>query len=250
DMYDGMMDACEYAGGAIIGGDVVRSDTFFVTVALEGVCDVGSHVMSRGAARVGDLIGVTGHLGCSAGGLALLLEDDTDRADSDESRAHLIRAHNRPLPRVEEGRLLRDISVRCAMDVSDGLTADLGKLCAASGVSAVVEVENLPADRHLRNTFPGGWREFALGGGEDYEIVFTASAGIMEVASERLGERVSVIGRIEEGYGSEIIETDHLHTSPIPFKEEGNAQSSPVRILDADGRSLELKSGGWDHFGV
>ena len=199
EMYDGMMEACEYAGGAIIGGDVVRSDTFFVTVALEGVCDAGSHALSRGAARVGDLIGVTGHLGCSAGGLALLLEAEAGRGVSDESRAHLIGAHNRPLPRVEEGKALREIGARCAMDVSDGLTADLGKLCAASGVSAVVEADRLPADDHLKRTFPDRWREFALGGGEDYEIVFTADAGIMEASLRTAGRDISVIGRDRGG---------------------------------------------------
>ena len=222
-MYDGMMDACEYAGGAIIGGDVVRSDTFFVTVALEGVCRPESHVLSRDAARVGDLIGVTGHLGCSAGGLALLMDPGRGRGVSSESRSHLIGAHNRPIPRVAEGRALRDLGVRCAMDVSDGLTADLGKLCAASGVSAVVEVERLPADDYLKNAFPDRWLEFALEGGEDYEIIFTAEAEIMEKAAELPGTRVSVIGRIEEGDG-------------------------PVRILDANDEVIEVKSGGWDHF--
>ena len=222
-MYDGMMEACEYAGGAIIGGDVVRSNTFFVTVALEGICDAESHVLSRGAARAGDLIGVTGRLGCSAGGLALLLDAEAGRGVSDESRVYLTTAHNRPLPRVAEGRTLREIGVRCAMDVSDGLTADLGKLCAASGVSAVVKSDRLPADDHLKQTFPDRWLEFALGGGEDYEIVFTADAGIMEAVSERLGERISVIGGIEAGDGS-------------------------VRILDSDGNEIETGPGGWDHF--
>ena len=223
EMYNGMMEACEYAGGAIIGGDVVRSDTFFVTVALEGVCDMGSHVLSRGSAQVGDLIGVTGHLGCSAGGLALLLEADAGRGVSGESRAHLVGAHNRPLPRVAEGKALRELGVRCAMDVSDGLTADLGKMCAASGVSAVVEVERLPADCHLKSAFPGGWRELALGGGEDYEIVFTAKPDVMEAASERLGEGISVIGRIEKGIGA-------------------------VKIVDSEENEIVVGSGGWDHF--
>lgn len=222
-MYDGMMEACEYAGGAIIGGDVVRSDTFFITVALEGVCDTGSHALSRGSARVGDLIGVTGHLGSSAGGLALLLDADAGRGVSDESRAHLVEAHNRPLPRVAEGRMLRELGVRCAMDVSDGLTADLGKLCVASGVSAVVEVERLPADDHLKGAFPGRWLELALGGGEDYEILFTANADVMESAAERLGEGISIIGRIEEGDGA-------------------------VKIVDSDGSEIVVGSGGWDHF--
>ena len=223
EMYDGMMEACEYAGGAIIGGDVVRSDTFFVTVALEGVCSPETHVLSRGSARVGDLIGVTGHLGCSAGGLTILLEPEAARNTPDDSMTHLTQAHNRPIPRVAEGRALRDLGVRCAMDVSDGLTADLGKLCAASGVSAVVEVETLPADDHLKSAFPDRWLEYALEGGEDYEIIFTAEADIMEKATELPGARVTIIGRIEDGDGT-------------------------VRILDANDEAIEVKSGGWDHF--
>ncbi len=223
EMYDGMMDACEYAGGAIIGGDVVRSNTFFVTVALEGVCDAETHVLARGAARRGDLVGVTGHLGCSAGGLRLLLNPQAGRGISDESRTHLVGTHNRPMPRVAEGNALRELGARCAMDVSDGLTADLGKLCTASGVSAVVEVERLPADYHLKSAFPSRWLDFALGGGEDYEIIFTADRDTMESAVAQLGERVSVIGRIEDGDGS-------------------------VRVLDSDGNEIEVESGGWDHF--
>ena len=254
-MYDGMMEERQYAGGAIIGGDIVRSDTFFVTVALEGVCEAGSHVLSRSSARVGDLIGVTGHLGCSAGGLALLLDADAGRGVSDEPRAHLILAHNRPRARVAEGGMLRELGVRCAMDVSDGLTADLGKLCTASGVSAVVEADRLPADSYLKGAFPDRWREFALGGGEDYEIVFTADVDVMEVVSERLGDVISIIGRIEEESG---MEGSHPHPNPLPSRERGLSlppprerglsRPSPVRILDSDGNDIEIGPGGWDHF--
>ena len=253
-MYDGMMEACKYAGGAIIGGDVVRSDTFFVTVALEGVCGAESAVMSRSAARVGDLIGVTGRLGSSAGGLALLLDAEAvGRGVSEEARAHLVEAHNRPIARVAEGIALRELGVRCAMDVSDGLAADLGKLCAASGVSAVVYADRLPAEGYLREAFPNRWREFALGGGEDYEIVFTADADVMEAAAERLGEGVRVIGRIEEG------DDDHPHPNLPPSRGKGSphassrgrglSQSSRVRVVDSEGNEIETGSGGWDHFG-
>ena len=266
DMYDGMMDERQYAGGAIIGGDVVRSDTFFVTVALEGVCGVESAVMSRSAARVGDLIGVTGRLGSSAGGLTLLLDAEARRDVSEEARAHLIQAHNRPLARVAEGIALRELGVRCAMDVSDGLTADLGKLCAASRVSAVVEADRLPVEGYLKEVFPNRWREFALGGGEDYEIVFTADGDVME-AAERLGEGVSVIGRIEEGVhphpnlppsrGKELLDTSaspsrgkELLDTPVDSSREKELwQPSRVRVLDSEGNEIETGAGGWDHFG-
>ena len=274
--YDGMMEACEYGGGAIIGGDVVRSETFFVTVALEGVCGMDTPVMSRGAARVGDLVGVTGQLGSSAGGLALLLDAEAGRGVSDEAKRRLVKAHNRPMPRVTEGIALRDAGVRCAMDVSDGLTADLGKLCAASGVSAMVEVERLPADDYLKAAFPDRWRDFALGGGEDYEIVFTATADIMEKAAERLGDGIRVIGRIEEEGGMEGIGTGPphpnlppsrgkgllhtpvnpsrgkglLHTPARASRGKGLSPSARVRIVDGDGGAVEIASGGWDHFGA
>ncbi len=223
-MYDGMMEACEYAGGAIIGGDVVRSDAFFVTVALEGVCEPESRVLSRGAATACDLIGVTGHLGSSAGGLALLLEPERARRVSRESEERLLEAHNRPMPRVREGTALRELGVRCAMDVSDGLVADLGKLCAASGVSATVNAHSLPVHAILKEAFPDRWLEFALGGGEDYEIVFAASEAVMASAVELLGDMISVIGRIEE-------------------EGEGG-----VSVLDEEGETVEATSSGWDHF--
>ena len=224
DMYGGMMDACEYAGGALIGGDVVRSETFFVSVALEGVGVSDGPVLSRRAAKPGDMLGVTGRLGSSAGGLALLLEEGSGDGLSRESREGLVKAHNRPVPRVAEGRALRRLGVRCAMDVSDGLLTDLSKLCAASGVSATVELDSLPTDGGLKAAFPDRWRDMALGGGEDYELIFTADSDTMQSAMSALGKVVSVIGRIERG-------------------------GRPVRVVDGEGREVSAASAGWDHFG-
>ena len=221
EMYDGMMDALEYSGGALVGGDIVRSDTFFVSVSLEGLSAPDGATLRRDAARPGDAIGVTGHLGCSAAGLRLLLYGD-DAHLEDATRDHLVAAHNRPLPRVAEGTALARVGVRCAMDVSDGLAADLAKLCAASGVSARIEASRLPADVHLRTAFPQEWAPLALTGGEDYELVFTADAETMDAAKRELGAAVSVIGEIGAGAG--------------------------VTAVDADGREVALASGGWDHF--
>ena len=69
EMYAGMMDVLELTGGALIGGDVVRSDTFFVSVSLEAFAEAGARVLRRDSARAGDAIAVTGSLGSSAGGL-------------------------------------------------------------------------------------------------------------------------------------------------------------------------------------
>ena len=186
EMYAGMMDALEYAGGALVGGDVVRSDTFFVSVSLEGLSAPDGATLRRDAAKPGDSIGVTGNLGSSAAGLRLLLdpESPTSRGIGDETRERLVSAHNRPLPCVSEGMALARIGVRCAMDISDGLVADLSKLCAASGVSARIETSRLPADRHLKTAFPNDWTRLEL------------------------GEAVSVIGEIGAGAGVTALDGD------------------------------------------
>ena len=226
-MYAGMMDACERFGGALVGGDVVRSDAFFVTVALEGIAESGAEVMSRSAARTGDLVAVTGDVGASAGGLRILLDPDAAANGSDAAaRRRLVNRHNRPTPRVSEGLALREAGVRCAMDVSDGLTADLAKLCAASGAAAVVRADAVPTDPALRAAFPDEWLDMALGGGEDYELLICADERTMNAARERLGDGLTVVGEIE------------------PHRADG----ARVRVVGADGAAIKVKSGGWEHF--
>ncbi len=223
EMYTGMIDACQYAGGALIGGDIVRSETFFVTVALEGVAEVGATVLARNAAQPGDAIAVTGTLGSAAGGLRLLLDPSIGERVPDETRQSLITAHNRPTPRVSEGLALRRLGVRCAMDISDGLVADLGKLCDSSRLSGRINAEDIPVSELLHSTFPEDWLDLALGGGEDYELVFTASDRTMASVVDRLGDLVTVIGRVESG---------------VPG----------VTVVNSAGRRIRPEATGWDHF--
>ena len=223
EMYDGMMDVLECTGGALVGGDVVRSQTFFVSVSLEGISESRAQVMRRDSARPGDAVAVTGHLGCSAGGLRLILGESASSHLDSTTRCHLTTAHNRPQPRVAEGIALRKLGVKCAMDVSDGLTADLAKMCAASGLSARIEADKVPADTHLKAAFPTDWLQLALGGGEDYELVFCADDLTMERVVSELGPIVSVIGRIAD-------------------------KGTGVTVVDADGDEIKVHTSGWDHF--
>ena len=225
EMYAGMMEAHARYGGALVGGDVVKSPTFFVTVALEGAAhtrDGRECLLTRDSARPGDVIAVTGHLGCSAGGLRMMTDGLESSMDAVTAR-HLREAHNRPAPRVAEGAALAAAGVRAAMDVSDGLVADLGKMCVASGVGAVLGGAHLAADDCLRRAFPGEWLELALCGGEDYELLFTAPPDVLESAVRAVEIPVHVIGEIVEGPPS-------------------------VRVLDAAGREVGFAAGGWDHF--
>ena len=222
-MYSGMMDACEAGGCAIVGGDIVGSDTLFVTVALQGVAGPNATLLTRGAASEGDVLAVTGHLGSSAGGLRLLLDPKEAPGISQQARALLIAAHTRPELRTQAGQTLQRLGVRCAMDVSDGLVADVGKLCAASGVSASIDIDAVPVHPCLVEAFPDSWRALALTGGEDYELVFTADQVTMRAVVNELGDLVTIIGSIEPGDGS-------------------------VRVEDASGRRVRIEGTGWDHF--
>jgi len=224
-MYRGILDACDLYGGAIVGGDIVHSPVLFVTVAMHGVAmarkETGATpLLTRGSAAPGNKIAVTGSLGCSAGGLRMMLEG---LSLDEEIAYHLRNAHNRPVPRVQQGLLLVRRGVVTAMDISDGLVEDLGKLCKASGVGAVIHSDLVPADSFLRRAYPDDWLSLALSGGEDYELMFTAPPELMDSVAKEMGVPVTIIGDVV-------------------------AEPREVRIVDQNGCAIPVKQGGWDHF--
>ncbi|MBM3933480.1 MAG: thiamine-phosphate kinase [SAR202 cluster bacterium] len=223
-MYEGMLDALDAHGGAIVGGDIVSSPVFFITVSLTGAAQLSPAgaplLLRRDAARPGDLIAVTGPLGCSGGGLRVVLEGlSLDPATS----AHLRAAHYRPTPRVREGAALARHGVLAGMDISDGLFDDLGKLCRTSGVGARVQASSIPIDDTLRSAFPDHCLSLALSGGEDYELLVAAPARIIESVIRAGKVPLHVIGEIVS-------------------REQG------VKVLGPDGQDISPRRGGWDHF--
>ena len=233
EMYRGMLEACHMSGGAIVGGDIVRSPVFFLTAALEGTSVVPDKdgapprvLLTRDSAAAGDKIAVTGSLGCSAGGLRMFIEGAGGveaRAYDSETADHLKAAHNRPAPRVPQGIALARHGVSAAMDISDGLVDDLDKLCKASGVRAAIHADRVPADAFLRRAYPNDWLALALAGGEDYELLFTARERVIEAVAPLLDLPVSVIGDVVEG-------------------------TPEVLVLDLEGNPTPIEQGGWDHF--
>lgn len=221
DLYEGMLELGREYGVEIIGGDVVRSPVAFITIALTGVND--GELLLRSATRPGDQVVVTGWLGSSAGGLDLMQRGDSSA--SDEAVEYLKEAHRRPRPCVAEGRALSREGVKAAIDVSDGLLDDLGKMCQASGVAAIIKQDHVPFHPALEEVFPERYLEFALGGGEDYQLLFTAPPSVMERVRPFIPICASVMGEITEG---------------TPGK---------VTLLDAQGNETMPPKGGWDHFG-
>jgi thiamine-monophosphate kinase len=244
---------------ALIGGDTTQGPLSITVTALGFV--PRDSALTRGGACVGDAVFVTGTLGDAAGALRLLRDPNEShpprspflRKGEEELHplpqeggrraaaggctagfrqdvmqdvlAGLLARLNRPEPRIAAGRALRGLASAC-IDVSDGLLADLGHVCAASGVGAELDADALPLSSVLVANFDAdACRQFALSGGDDYELCFTApSAREKEVveALARAGCGVTRIGRIVAGSG--------------------------VRVLDAGANEIEVARVGWEHF--
>lgn len=162
----------------LVGGDTVRGP-LVVTVQVMGLVEAGT-ALRRSGAQVGDAIFLTRMTGDAAAGLELLKSHQT----TTEATAYLVQRFLRPTPRVEQGRALR-LHAHAAMDVSDGLLIDLHRLCAASGVGAELDLTSSMLSPELRSVFDEdrAW-EFALGGGDDYELLYTMPAAKTDLGAQ------------------------------------------------------------------
>ena len=154
--YRGLLGLAASHSIALAGGDLASFDSVIADVMCCGRVPKGKALL-RSAARPGDYLYVTGSLGASAAGLRL-------------GKGRHFKRHLRPTPRVAIGQALLALGVRCCMDISDGLSLDLARLCKESAVSAELGGE-LPLA-------PGASEQDGLSGGEDYELLFTAPAKI------------------------------------------------------------------------
>ncbi|MCW2869234.1 thiamine-phosphate kinase [Actinacidiphila oryziradicis] len=211
ELMDGIRDECQVAGAAVAGGDVVRGDTIMVSITALG--DLRNREpVTRSGARPGDIIAVTGWLGWSAAGFAVL-------SRGFRSPRAFVEAHRRPEPPYHAGPAAADLGATAMTDVSDGLVADLGHIATASGVridlkSADIDVPVQMADiGQAVGVDPLHW---VLTGGEDHAIVaaFPPDA--------KLPARWRIIGEV--------------------LKPAGTPQ------VTVDGAPWD-KAGGWDHFG-
>ena len=221
-LYAGLGECATKFSCPIVGGDTVRSPSgISISVAALGAVPEGKAVRRSGA-RVGDLVCVTGTLGRSAAGLALL---QSDLKPTQEERTSLVGAHCRPAPPIEAGARLAEAPLATAMlDLSDGLASDIQHIAKCSGVGAVIEAERLPisdAARQLARRLGVDPVQWALHGGEDYELLFT-------VAPERfpevppllapLGVTATIVGRITRR-GVKLVTEDET----VPLRPQGFA---------------------------
>ena len=205
---------------ALVGGDTTRG-ALTISVAVHGFVPPGK-ALTRAGAQAGDAVLVTGTLGDAAAGLQCV---QRNHHRDDAQARYLVERLNRPTPRIAAGLALRGHASAC-IDVSDGLLADLGHICVSSRVGADIEAALLPRSSALLDLFDDSTsREFALSGGDDYELCFTVPpqyVAAVQADLAKLGCGATRIGRIVQGEG--------------------------VRVRDGEGHRLESARQGWDHF--
>lgn len=230
-IYAGMTDLARAHNVNILGGDTTASKgDLIINVALTG--SVPEHeLLRRDGARPGDLIAVTGTLGDSRAGLHLIQHGT---ATQRHEYVDLLKAHRRPRPHLPEGRYFaRSGGVTAAMDLSDGLSSDLGHILRQSKVGARLSAERLPLSEKLRAFCQDRGIDpipFALAGGEDYVLLLTVAAeaweGLRAGYAKAFGTPLNLIGEITA---------------------EGVGQAA---LVAPDGCTKPLIASGWDHFSV
>ena len=226
---EGLLETARSFHTCLVGGDTSRSpEKFIISITLLGESSPGYEVY-RSNARVGDLIFVTGNLGDSSLGLEILKKRH-GLCGVNDSFIDLLERHNNPTPRVNEGRLLAENRIASAMiDISDGLLSDLGHICDQSRVGARLQLSKLPVSRSFQkhvSEITDRPEDLLLGGGEDYELLFTVDKGNVDSINRlkpRFETKVTQIG--------EIVSGDH-----------------GVTVLDDFGGKYEIKRRGFDHF--
>jgi thiamine-monophosphate kinase len=228
ELYAGMEECADNFGVSIVGGDTVKSPTALtLIVTLLGEVEP-EYLTLRSGAKPGDALLVTGYIGDSAAGLELLLRPEV--VVPSDVREQLVIAHLSPQPRVAEMRAaVATGAVHAAIDLSDGLNGDLRHVAEESHVGAEVDADALPISPEClaaATALNRNLLEFALSGGEDYEILMAVAAAkqedVMRAIREKTGTPVACIGRVTE-------------------------RSGTLTLCDAQGRTSALGKG-YEHF--
>ncbi|MBI4529756.1 MAG: thiamine-phosphate kinase [Deltaproteobacteria bacterium] len=223
EFYRGLQSLASETGVGLVGGDTSASKRFFISVCLLGHARYGA--IPRSGGKTDDDLYVTGTLGDSALGLELL---KTGRGkEKRRHRAYLISRHNCPTARLKAGEILaKERLAKAMIDVSDGLLQDLGHICKASGIGAVVWQEQVPLSPACRSIAAQKGFLYALTGGEDYELLFSSrprDRRRLERIQGQLGVPVTRIGKCQ------------------PSREG-------IKVIGPNGKPTDIAAKGYDHF--
>jgi len=210
DFCSGVFELCEYFNVQLIGGDTTQGP-LSITVTAQGFTPVGKHI-PRGGANAGDWLYVTGEVGDAA--LALQVIQGKIKVETIYQET-LQRKLDFPQPRVLVGQVLRDYA-SAAIDISDGLAADLAHICVASNVGVNLIIDNLPLSTAMRDTLSlDSAYKMALNGGDDYELLFTVcddNKVAMETAIANTGVNITCIGQLNSSHKiTTLLNGEHIY---------------------------------------
>lgn len=201
ELYKGMKDCLDQYNTPILGGDLCRSSVVTVAITALGQVDA-TQVIYRNKAKIGDVILVTGLHGLSKAGLELLLHPELGENLDEKSRKNLILAHQQPNPRLDVIKIIQEINPKISiagMDSSDGLGDAIIQLCHCSLVGAEIEQNAIILSSDiLKLVSPEKALEWALFGGEDFELVLCLSLDSAQKLMKKLNSKAKIIGRITE----------------------------------------------------
>ena len=210
DFYEGITKLALKYNSPVIGGDIVKSEILNITVTCIG--NKKSNIknknifLNRESLNPGDLVYVSGYLVNSKARLQIL---NLLKTDLNDNEIYLKNSHLNPVPRIELGIDLNEIGITSCIDISDGLLLDSSRLAHSSEVSININTAMLPISDQLKDAFPDAYQDFALGGGEDYELLFTSSAknkeNIKKIA-EKNELNLSIIGEVKNGNGEIMVD--------------------------------------------
>jgi thiamine-monophosphate kinase len=234
-LYDGAALACEKYSCRIIGGDTTATQgAMVVSVTMVGEAEE-SRIVYRNGAQPGDYLCVSGHLGSSVAGLKILLREKEQFLRAGDQQAfspHLepytaaLGKHLMPIPRLDLAKIFsREVRVHSMIDISDGLASEIHHLCTSSNAGAALFEHNIPVDTITQNIaaeFSTSPIDFALYGGEEYELLFTLTEAEYTKLEALTGD-VTVIGRITE-------------------------RDAGIELVRENGEHVPLPPQGWDHF--
>jgi len=197
DVAKGMVAECQRAGAFIAGGDVTSSDQIMLAITALGDLH-GRDPVTRSGARPGDVVAISGPVGRSAAGLAVLQASGAANPSWTAELAAMVAAHRRPQPDYPAGPAAAMAGATAMIDISDGLVADLGHIAEASGARLDIAARLLPGAGPLMAvaaTLGSDWREWALQGGEDHALAATFPGG------SKVPDGWTVIGGVDRGTG-------------------------------------------------